>query len=199
VLNPSTSDAGPQPPGVDVDAAVEEPWRRCPDLDDNGELDCEESLVTNASFARDLRGWALEKDGAQWASDDGVENPRSGSLLVTNSQVGEGTSYGFTGVAQCLALPAGSYQVFAQVRIAEQASPGNAGLSLIWYEDETCEGKALNTESLLTILTDQWATVGRRIDVPRRSRGLKLRLGVMKPYDAEPFTARIDNVLVRPE
>jgi hypothetical protein len=176
------------------------PRARCPDLDGNDKADCEESLVKNAGFDRNLGGWERAPDAsAAWLADDAVENPRSGSLLVENATLGSSDLNGFVGVGQCLALPAGQYEVFAQVWIDPQPGPGSAGLIARVFDDDECLGEFLSSDGLLTIATSQWTPVGRSIEVPTEGRALQLQLGVLKPLLAEPFAAQFDNVLVRPE
>lgn len=163
-------------------------------------VDCDESLVENAGFARNLGGWERAPDATvAWGPDDGVENPRSGSLMVENTRLGSGDANSFASVSQCLTLPSGKYAVFAQVWMDPQPGPGSGGLIANVFADDECTGEKLSSAALLTIATSQWTSVGRSVEVPALGRALELQLGALKPLQAEPFVAQFDNVLVRPE
>ncbi len=106
--------AGRGPPdGGPADAGTEAPPTRCPDLDDNGKLDCDENLLVNAGFDQDLRGWSAETNTAQaFVTRDGQGRANSGAIAVTNAIGAEAMGGTLGGSWQCLdARAMAEYQI----------------------------------------------------------------------------------------
>lgn len=196
-----------EPTSVPADAAMtpageagsETPALRCPDLDLNSVADCDETLALNASFDEDETGWDPEPDATiHWRSLNASSETDSGSLGVANTFIAESQVNGFSGAFQCLsAVPGASYHVRANVWIASEQVFAGAGFIVDAYDGQDCDGSIVATQNSMTIATDSWGLVAQTIAVPSSGHSLKLRFGVLKPYEADPATVLVDNVLVR--
>jgi hypothetical protein len=183
-----------------LEAGSEAPALHCPDLDLNGVADCDETLVQNASFDEDAIGWDPEPDAQmRWRSLNASTEANSGSLEVANTFVGESQVNGFSAAFQCVAaVPGRSYHLRANVWISSEQVFAGAGFIAEAYDGDDCTGAVVATQSAMTIATDAWGLVAQTITVPNMGHSLKLRFGILKPFDATPATVLVDNVLLRP-
>lgn len=172
---------------------------RCPDLDANEVLDCEETLVENATFDSDAQGWqADERIAIQW-NEEVSGGGGTGSLEVTHegSDSGDG-SMKMAGSYQCIAASALRYVFAAETFLQDGQGDALVGLSGVFYESEDCSGTPLTTKnSSMQKSTDGWRILHDAAVAPARTLSLKLRLVVIKSDTEDSVDARFDNVLVR--
>jgi hypothetical protein len=171
----------------------------CPDLDDNGVLDCRESLVKNGDFATGLAGWAAEPNAtaAFDGTDDGDGVRTSGALAVTNTAMGESVNAFMVGARQCVNAGGGTYQLFGQVKLQE-AGAATAGINVQFFNAADCGGAVSGVySSSLYDSAPQWRTIAAQMPVPPSVRSMAVRLVVVKPYRQAPVKALFDNVLLR--
>ena len=174
----------------------------CPDLDNNGTDDCQETLALNPSFNADAEKWKAESEAsATWDSYDGTAQLNSGSILIENKAPASTSEGQVTKTAtQCIPLTGGhSYVVLAQMYIQGNMVRGYGLLSGYFFDGEDCDGTVLLTGiSPQNGTISSWRTLGVTLAAPAPARSLLLGLGVSRRTDdAEPFSARFDNVLVK--
>ncbi|MEP6652020.1 MAG: hypothetical protein ABJA82_01595 [Myxococcales bacterium] len=189
-----SSDAGISPPGAE-----------CPDLNSDGVPDCKQSLLVNPAFRTDLVGWAPELDMRQaFMAQDGAHNPLSGSIAVTNarrSDVELGSTMG--GSAQCVrAVGPSSYDVLVQVLLSPPAASGDVawgGVAFQFFATTDCSGTALGASS--PTLSDAnitgWQLIRGVVSPAPGTRGMLVRLVVVKPFKQQPTQGVFDNVLIK--
>jgi hypothetical protein len=183
---------------------------RCPDLDDNGKLDCDENLLVNAGFDQDLRGWSSDKNTAQaFVTKDGQGRAGSGAIAVTNAITAELTGATLAGSEQCLDAKAKArYQVWAQVLVEggqagfDSAQPRSAGVSIRFWMGPGCQGEfagQVGTSLAPEMPYDVWRTVSGAATAPPGAQSMSVRLVAAKSFRQPAFRALIDNALVRIE
>ena len=195
------SDTGP------VDAGVEAPLR-CPDLDNNGKLDCDENLLVNAGFDQDLRGWVEEKNTAQaFVPRDAQGRAGSGAIAIINAISAEDPGSTLAGSGQCVeAKPQAHYQIRAQV-LVEAGQSGTdsaraAGVNIRFWNAPACAGDFVGAAALpLAPETpfDVWRLVSGQATAPAGAKSMTVRLAAAKSFKQPPFRVLVDNVLVRIE
>lgn len=172
----------------------------CPDLDENGVGDCEETLVGNAGFDSDTDEWTVEPDvSALWDVTDGFRYDESGSLAVSNQTFVDGASgMGMAGASQCItADPQQSYLFLTQVFLDGGQESGWGGI-IIWFFDEPgCTGNLKASNAQLVSATGEWFVTYLRMPIPSDTVSMQVRLVAQKPLDQPSFQANFDNVLVR--
>lgn len=172
-----------------------------------------ETLVENPGFAVDTRAWTAENLGMSeaWVNTDASEDPKSGSLVVTNlnfkkdDEAKLGTAGG--GAKQCLAAAAGtSYDLTADVFIPAGQGAGfegddylsSAALSVFFYATNDCEGRTIgNFTSSNLSATGQWLHLEGTTLAPPETQRMAVRLATFKPFRQFTFEAHFDNILVR--
>jgi hypothetical protein len=172
----------------------------CGNLNRNDADDCAETLVQNSRFDVSATGWESEGSLLQtWKVEDARGAATSGSLSLTNTNVvPNGT--GKTGLAshQCFAAWSGDeYELGARVRIQPGQGSGDAGLNVIFYGGDACEGDVLGGRNVaFTSDTGKWIVVRDKLSIPAGSRSARVRLMLAKPFDQASFEAQFDDVLV---
>lgn len=177
------------------------PAAACPDLDKNGVQDSDETALANFGFDEDERDWQIDSSVTlQWDERDACGDVGSGSLSLRNETESGSPANSFVGVTQCLDTAAGQqFVASAQVWIPGNQGTGSAGLALHFFDSEDCNGLPIEQRNGLSAVVKQWAAVHVRIAAPSDSRSAKVRVGAVKAFNAEPFEAFVDNVLVRTE
>jgi hypothetical protein len=201
----STGTGGAAGPGGAGDGAA----AGCPDLDRDGIPDCEQTLLANPSFDSSTSGWtAGPGSGASWTSLDGVGNPASGALVVTNRDTNprDATNGAISaGAFQCIPVTTGvDYTVSVQVYLPAGQGAGWAGFVLDDYFSPDCSGSPVTLPFLSAQVTAgvvgqvRWQAVsGTTTQTPLGVRSRAVRLVVVKPTAQISLEARFDNVLVR--
>jgi hypothetical protein len=193
-------DAGHDPADLEQRDAAPRPPQRCPDLDEDGKLDCDQTLLTNPGFDADDRGWLIE-DGTigAWQHDDAYEKSDSGSLQVTNTLYApDSSSKGFAGLYQCFSVDAGQeFLAAANVKADDHPESGTGGINVLFFDGPGCVGTPLGTVSAQTTATNGWRVVKTTLTAPEQARSVKVRIGVLKSFNVESFSVFIDNALFR--
>jgi hypothetical protein len=208
----ATPDAGatPDAAGPDtgpVDAGVDAPLR-CPDLDHNGKLDCDENLLVNAGFDQDLRGWTQETNTAQsFVARDGQHRAGSGAIAITNAIIEDDPGATLAGSGQCLDAKAQArYLIRAQVLVAA-GQPGSdparaAGVNIRFWNAPGCAGDFVGAAVFPLapeLPVEVWRTVSGQATAPAAARSMTVRLVAAKSFKQPPFRVLVDNPLVRIE
>jgi hypothetical protein len=170
---------------------------RCPDLDGNGVLDCDETLVKNASFDEDATGWSLETGSElAWEDKDGWDHDDSGSLGVTNQVVETIEGNALTGARQCFPVSGGTVYTFAvQISMPDYAGDTKAGMQLNLFDNAACAGNLLDHPTTNWVKGSAWNVAQITYLTPPKAKSAMLRLVAMKPFRQTPVAVLFDNVL----
>jgi hypothetical protein len=172
----------------------------CGNLNRNGVDDCVETLVKNSRFDTSGADWDAESSLAQlWKPDNARGGSGSGSLLLTNTTVVPGGT-GKTALAshQCVVAWGGDqFEVGARVHMAGGQGGGVAGINLIFYGNDGCDGTLLGGQDVaFASETDRWVVVRNQLSIPAGTRSARVRLTVAKPFAQPSLEAQFDDVLV---
>lgn len=180
----------------------------CPDLDQDGIPDCQETLVANPSFNSTTAGWTAETGSSlSWASTDGAGSSQSGAIAVTNTDTDASHAVNgwiTVGASQCLSVVAGSsYEVDVQAfQPSGQGSgwAGSAGFVIDYHQSSGCAGSPAGASYLSqqVTATGAWTTIrGQTTQIPLGVASVAVRLVAIKPAAQPSWEALFDNVLVR--
>jgi hypothetical protein len=172
----------------------------CGNLNRNDVDDCAETLVANSRFDASGSSWDNEGTLLQtWKAEDARGGAGSGSLSLINTNVVPG-AIGKTGLAshQCLLAWTGDeFELGARVRIAAGQGSGEAGVNLIFFGGDGCEGDVLGGKDVaFTSETGKWVVVRNKLEIPAGTRSARVRLMIAKPFEQASFEAQFDDVLV---
>jgi hypothetical protein len=172
----------------------------CPDLDDNGIADCEETIVENPTFDVDVRGWEAEASLARaWDVRDARGDTESGALSTVNELILNETGNTMGGARQC--LPAWRDRVYSlatRVLIPEGQGDGKGGINVTFFGAENCADYLLSGETpTLAEAAGAWTVVRAQVKAPPAARSMFVRLVAEKPYSQAAFQVLFDDVLVR--
>jgi hypothetical protein len=172
---------------------------RCPDIDGNRVLDCDETLVENATFDRDTAGWLNEDDSELfWDDADAHEMGESGSLVVENRLSVEQDGLVLLGARQCVPLTGGAvYHLAAEISVHDDTSDTQGGLQLLLYDGPDCSGAIIAAVASSFLRASDWNVTSLTYVTPTETASAALRLVVMKPFDAPARRVAFDNVLLR--
>lgn len=194
--HPGTAGADP---GSGGNAGAGEP-ERCPDLDENGVLDCDESVVKNPSFDRDVQGWLNDVEmELEWEDRDATGQEASGALGATSSYQDDRDGGRLLGARQCVPIVGGDvYEFAAQVNVPEDAGKTYAGLEMQVYDGPSCSGTPLDKKQSETLFGagPDWGVAALTYLTPTSGKSVMVRLLWIKPYRQDPVTVLFDNVLV---
>ena len=181
------------------------PARSCPDLDANGVLDCEESLLSNPDFAAGVVGWKPEPNMmATFDARDAFGFSGSGSIAVTNSAQSTGSDLIMGGAVQCVSTPGMiNLTFYGQAFLASQGTgPGTTmGAAFDFYPAGDCYGSSTGATTIMfsDSSVSGWRMLQGTVSQFVGTRSLAVRLVVTKP-PAQPATqALFDNILIRPQ
>ncbi|HTA89556.1 MAG TPA: hypothetical protein VK745_08270 [Polyangiaceae bacterium] len=172
----------------------------CPDLDQDGVPDCQQTLVQNPSFQVDDSGWLVEQNvAAAWSQSDAQAHADSGSLRIESTLVSDLSGLTTVGVHQCLTVTQAGYEAYAELLVpGSQRTVGTAGIELDFFASADCSGDTLDERaSDTTGVADTWQLLSLQVDTPEGSRSISVRLMTAKPFVAAPFAALFDDVLVK--
>jgi hypothetical protein len=170
------------------------------DLNNDGVLDCHETLTVNATFDFDTSGWTPELGVTlSHASNEGAGSTQPGSLAVDFASTLGGNNVYQAGASQCIPLPSsGNYLFAAQSFIAPAQGSGSAALSLVFHSSLDCSGTATAvSQSSLMTSTGAWQNLSLNAQSPTGAQSAAVRLVVQKLGTQGPFTALFDNVLFK--
>lgn len=148
------------------------------------------------SFDHDTEGWAPEPSVTQdFSAEDASADPTSGSLTITNVDVGDGRDLVTAGADQCLPVPyATTYAVEFEALLPAQASIGGASVELTFVNVPGCQGIILREDQYGDETALSWRHVTAHGMVPRNTRSVLFRLLVDKFHSDPPFMASFDHV-----
>ena len=176
----------------------------CPDLDGNQIGDCKETLLDNASFKSDVVGWAPELDATvAWDDQNATADLPSGSALVAATGVlGASAQGALRDVTQCLKITGKRLvTVYANAFVdAGQDEEGQAEIDVFFFDDAGCAGtftSSFSTPQPLDASVDAWIELKAGSVSTASTQSVLVKLAVLKPFRAESFHARFDNVLVK--
>jgi hypothetical protein len=187
--------------GAAVDAPPDAPTGACPDLDNNGIADCQESLVMNPDLDTGPASWLPDGvSSVRWASDrDAQNNAASGALAVTNTTVASQSGVSMGGAQQCVPVTEAGYRVMAEAFIAAGQSPGHAVINIYFFDSADCSG-AIRAPFTSTAIGDTggWRRIdGGVVTPPAGVRSARIKLAVAKDFAVPPLEVLFDNVLLR--
>lgn len=170
----------------------------CTDLNHNGVSDCTETLLLNSSFTADVAEWQPE-NGATivWDPLDLSGVAASGSALVTSSGAIDAPGISLVAAGQCLTVePGQELEIYAQARTESGPVDGNAAISLWFFSTAACGDSPSAVYQTDPIVTGQTVLLHGSKSVPDSMLSVRVRLGVVKPFKAESFSVRFDNLLI---
>jgi hypothetical protein len=171
---------------------------RCPDLDDNGVLDCDETLIHNASFDVDTTGWSAETNvSLEWISTDAEGRTDSGSLGLSDTfeMMQDGSL--MVGAHQCQPVNEASvYRFITQISVPGDAPDTRAGFQILLYDGPECTGMTLDTQTSVLTQGSGWQLADLTYQTPTTAKSVGLRLVSVKPFGDPPVTVLFDNVLM---
>ena len=173
----------------------------CADLDGNGVSDCSETLLENATFDANVTQWEAHPGATiAWDAKDLLGASASGSALVTASGSMDSDGYGIAVAEQCLSVRDGTVlQVFANAAFDAGPVTGGAEIGMWFFAGEACSGDTPNEvyETPKEFTAGKTLTLRGAKGVSPQIKSVRVRLGVIKPFRAESFTVRFDNILLR--
>lgn len=180
------------------------PPTRCPDLDFNGVLDCEETLVPNGNFESMALPWIAETEVvADWEDSDAHDVMDSGSLGVENQKNVDMAGPTMLGVRWCVSVNGSSVYRFAvEAMVPEEAENAQAGIQLIFHDGPLCTGNQpdLPKTSLSFITSGQgWRVAEITQLMAAEVKSVVVKLVSMKPFRDPPSRVFFDNILVKEE
>jgi hypothetical protein len=172
----------------------------CPDLDGDGVSDCTETAVKNSTFDADVSSWASESGATiAWNAKDLLDQAGSGSALVTSTGSIDAAGDSFVAANQCIPVSDGQVvDLVANTYIDAGQVTGRASISLWFFPVADCPGDSSPDvfETSAVFATEKVQTLRGRKAVPAGMLSLRVRLGVIKPFQAETFSVHFDSVLV---
>jgi hypothetical protein len=151
-------------------------------------------------FGSDVSHWTAESDAnLAWDAVDLRGHPDSGSALVSSSKTFDAPGNSLVAANQCVAVqPETVIAVFADAKLEDNSVVGKASLGLWFFADAECTGdSAVEVYQTPEVYdTGMTITLSGANAVPEGARSVRVRLGVSKPFRAETFSVRFDNVLV---
>jgi len=164
-----------------------------------------ETLVSNPGFDSTVEDWPGLTPSVlvNWSERDATDAKTSGSAnvdVVLFSEDAEGVV--ILGAVQCVpASGGGVYDLRADAFIPEQEAEGAAGLTVLFFKNETCDngtaGSDLSYTTPLVSTVGKWTEVSGRFVAPADVESMQVRLVVGKLYAPRSFKALFDNVLVQ--
>lgn len=172
---------------------------RCPDIDGNRVLDCDETLAKNGSFDDDVSHWTNDTGVASsWRDSDSHDGENSGSMALEIQTVADQDGSVMLGTRQCFSADGGAvYYYGVEVSVAEGAEGFQAGIQLLVHDTPGCSGQPVSKADSNFVTGSAWNIAQLTFWTPPTAQSITLRLTTIKPFRAEPEKVRFDNVLVR--
>jgi len=170
------------------------------DVDKNGVLDCEETLIKNGEFRTDTSGWNLEAEVTkEFFGLDADQSSSSGAVRVSNTLVADSPATTMSGISQCVAVvPGAKYLLFTQAFIPVGQGNGFAANSLFFFSNASCKGFLVDvfTSDTSSVLNTWTKSISRPV-APTTAQSVLVRLVVGKPFRQPGLQVLFDNVLFR--
>lgn len=170
----------------------------CTDLNQNRVSDCTETLLLNPNFTADVTEWNSETGATiTWDAMDLMGVAASGSALVTSSGAVDAPGVSLVAASQCVSVePGKTLEIYAQARTESGPVDGNAAISLWFFSTTSCGDSPSAVYQTDPIITGQTVVLQGTKEVPDTIFSMRVRLGVIKPFKAESFSVRFDNLLI---
>jgi hypothetical protein len=175
----------------------------CPDLDADGVSDCQQTLVANAGFATNVASWHADTGASlTWDPRDALNDATSGTaLLSAASGAFDSGGSSLVTASQCIAVTGGQIVIaYANVLIDKgQDSTGQAAIYVDLFGASGCAGTAAST--FFTPMPEdasagEWLTLQAGLKSSGGTQSARVMLAIEKPFQAESYHARFDNILV---
>lgn len=172
---------------------------RCPDIDGNHVLDCDETLAKNGSFDENVSNWANDSSVvSSWRDADSHDGEDSGSMALEIQTVTDQDGTVMLGTRQCFSAAGGAvYYYGVEISVPEAAEGSRAGFQLLVHDVPACAGEPFSKVESNFVEGSSWSVAQLTYLTPATAKSISLRLLVIKPFRAEPEKVRFDNVLVR--
>jgi hypothetical protein len=179
------------------------PPARCPDLDGNSVLDCDETMIKNPSFDSSLQtqNWVADSDlELSWDEGDAHGYTSSGVLIVENQAEYDQDNESMLGARQCVPVTAGAiYHFAAEISVPDDAGDGRGGIQITVYDVPACVGNVVESFTTNTVKGSAWKVAQVTYIAPLLAKSLAMRLVAVKPFRDPPVAVSFDNILVRTE
>jgi len=174
----------------------------CGDLNQNRVDDCEETLVQNSRFDTASSSWSADANPKLLQAWDGVDaraQTGSGSLLVLNTNVVEGTGNTSLGSGQCLvAWGNQTFEFGARALMKAGQGGGKAAINVLVFGQDACSGDVIQGITPSTVsVAGAWQVVSGAARMPPAARSMLVRLVASKPFAQSSLEVLFDDVLVR--
>ena len=177
----------------------------CADLNMNQVADCKESLVSNPDMNKNVDNWLADPDTTvDWNSGNAWGDTPSGSALVASPGVIDENAVGaaLRAAAQCVPVTGKKLiTVYANAFVDSGQDPeGHAEVDVFFFNQPSCAGTStsgFSTPQPLDAATDTWLTLKAGSVSNDSTQSLLVKLAISKPFHADSFHARFDNVLLR--
>jgi hypothetical protein len=191
LVPPPLEEVGPSAGGAGG-VSGDDGWSGCDDSGDSGASDRSRCW----SFDHDTEGWTAESGIVRaFSPDDASNDPASGSLSITNRDVGPDAQMQTAGAYRCVVLPyAEKFSLELEVLVPAQPVAGGASVELQFINIPGCQGIILGHPQFADPAPLSWYHLQAKGDVPRGARSLLLRLLVGKFHDDPTFVARFDQI-----
>jgi hypothetical protein len=196
-------------PGLGGEAGAGEPAilvvDGCVDLDANRIADCTETSVNNPAFERDVAEWLPGQETTiDWNAQNAARDLPSGSALVASEGLIDASAAGVAlrAVQQCIPI-AGSKLVIVYGNAfvdPDQDEQGRAEINVAFFDSQDCSGAQSTTFSTPQPLDGGvgfWLTLKAGSVSGATTKSALIKLALLKPFRAESFRAKFDNVLLR--
>jgi hypothetical protein len=175
----------------------------CADLNGDGVADCQQTLVANATFDSNVASWHADTGASlTWDPRDSLNAGTSGTaLLSAASGAFDAGGSSLVTASQCITVTGGQIVItYANVFIDKgQDSSGQAAIDVDLFGAPGCAGTA--TSSFSTPMPENaspgvWLAEQAGLKSPNGTRSALVRLAIDKPFQADSYHARFDNILV---
>ncbi len=179
----------------------------CADLDMNQVPDCQETIVQNPDLKADVTMWVADPDTqVDWDQDNAGGDVPSGSALVSSPGVIDANAVGAALRAASQCVPVNGVQLVTAYGNAfvdpGQDQQGHAEIDVFFFDQADCAGSSSNgfsTPQPLDTNVGAWITLKAGSVSSASTKSALVKLAISKPFHADAFQARFDNVLVRAE
>jgi hypothetical protein len=176
----------------------------CADLDEDGVADCQESLLTNPSFAADVAHWSADAGASlTWDPRDALGAADSGTArLSAASSAVDTVGSSLVTAGQCISVTGGQIVIAYANALVEDAQDdtGKAAIYVDFYDAAGCGGassSSFSTPQPLDAVAGTWLTLKAALLTSAATHSARVMLALEKPLQAQSFHARFDNVLIK--
>lgn len=176
------------------------PPTRCPDLDVNGVLDCDETIAINPDFDSDVLPWIGETNiVVDWQDRDAHGITSSGALSVENQTDVDQSGSSLLAARQCVSVLGDTVYNFAvEVLVPAESVNAQGGMILFFYDGAACTGNLADTPLTSNFVNaSEWTVAQKTYLTPASAESVMVRLVSQKMFRDPPTKVFYDNVLVR--